>query len=81
MLCIVSDAEGLSENVIDSRTGFVVPKRNPVLLCNKIIQVVGYTSKEKNLMVKESILRIKSLFSLNVQNQKFINFYEENKML
>jgi glycosyltransferase involved in cell wall biosynthesis len=80
-ICIVSDAEGLSENVIDGLTGFVVPKRNPILLCNKIIQVVGYTSKEKNLIVKESISRIKSLFSLNAQNQNFINFYEENKML
>ena len=32
LLCIVSDAEGLPENVLHGQTGWVVPKRQPALL-------------------------------------------------
>jgi len=34
-ICIVSDAEGLTENVVDGITGFVVPKGNSVALAKK----------------------------------------------
>ena len=36
LLVIVSDAEGLHENVINNVTGWVVKKRNPILLSEKL---------------------------------------------
>lgn len=34
---VVSDADGLREVTVDGRTGFVVPKHDPVLLCNRLV--------------------------------------------
>jgi colanic acid/amylovoran biosynthesis glycosyltransferase len=41
ILCVVSDAEGLSENVLDGITGFVVEKRKPKLLSETILDVLS----------------------------------------
>ena len=36
LLCIVTDAEGLSENVLDGKTGWVVEKRSPQVIFKRI---------------------------------------------
>lgn len=77
-LCIVSDAEGLAENIVDGRTGFVVPKRNPVSLCEKIVEVVKLSESEKNAMRERAKTRIKIMFTLPNQTEKFTAFYESN---
>ncbi|HKO76853.1 MAG TPA: glycosyltransferase family 4 protein [Flavobacterium sp.] len=74
-LCIVSDAEGLSENVIDGVTGFVVAKRNPVSLAEKIQAVTEMTENEKSLMTEKAISRMKNEFTLEQQQNKFLAFY------
>ncbi|WP_300565215.1 glycosyltransferase family 4 protein [Flavobacterium sp.] len=75
-LCIVSDAEGLVENVISNETGFVVPKNNPVLLANKIIEIAQISKNEKDLIIEKAITRIKSKFNLPNQIEEFTAFYE-----
>ena len=40
LLCIVTDADGLSENVLDGEPGWVVPKRSPEELSSKIINIL-----------------------------------------
>jgi glycosyltransferase involved in cell wall biosynthesis len=74
-LCIVSDAEGLSENVIDGVTGFVVAKRNPVSLAEKIQAVTKMTESEKRVMTEKAISRMKNEFTLDQQQNKFLAFY------
>lgn len=74
-LCIVSDAEGLSENVIDGVTGFVVAKRNPVSLASKIQSVIQMNEEEKRMMTEKAISRMKNEFKLSDQIEKFIRFY------
>lgn len=76
LLCIVSDAEGLSENILDGKTGFVVPKRNSKLLANKINEVIEFDSKTKSVIVNNAIQRVENEFSIEKQVSKFINFYE-----
>lgn len=73
--CIVSDAEGLSENIIDGKTGWVVPKRNPKLLASKITEVLSLTNKEKKKVQDAARNRIVNEFSLEQQQCKFRNFY------
>ena len=46
LLCIVSNAEGLAENVLDGKTGWVLPKRQPELLAEKIKDVIGMSHTE-----------------------------------
>ena len=48
LLCIVSDADGLSENVLHNETGWVVPKRNPTLLAQKMIETIDLNDTEKS---------------------------------
>ncbi len=76
-ICIVSDAEGLTENVINNVTGFVVPKRNPLSLAATISTVVALSSEEKELISNAAVNRVKSEFNLEDQTAKFIEFYEK----
>jgi colanic acid/amylovoran biosynthesis glycosyltransferase len=77
IICIVSDAEGLSENVVDTQTGFVVPKRNPLSLSAKIAEVLNLNEVKKSEIQKNSIQRIRNEFSIDIQIEKFIVFYEK----
>ena len=75
LLCIVSDAEGLSENVINNQTGWVVPKRNPQLLAQKIEEVISLADVEKEKIKQNAVQRIQKEFNLHKQQQEFLDFY------
>ena len=77
LLCIVSNAEGLSENVLDNKTGWVVPKRKPESLANKIIEVISLTGHEKNVIRQNAIERVQNTFNLKKQNDEFKAFYSQ----
>ncbi|MBQ0788962.1 MAG: glycosyltransferase family 4 protein [Oceanihabitans sp.] len=78
LLCVVSNAEGLAENVLDGKTGWVVPKRNPVLLANKIETIVKLSEAEKQKISKNAITRVHKEFGLIKQQEAFVHFYSEN---
>lgn len=78
LLCVVSDAEGLSENVLNEHTGWVVPKRKPKFLANKIKEILKLNNDEIGSVKKRAAKRIQSKFELSNQNEKFKAFYEEN---
>jgi len=75
LLCIVSDAEGLSENVQNGKTGWVVPKNNPKQLANKINEVLNLKETEKNRISINAQKRVNEHFNIEKQQQEFINFY------
>ena len=76
MLCIVSDAEGLSENVLHEKTGWVVPKRQPNLLASKIETI--YNSPQAALLKisKYASERVLQEYNLELQKKQFIQFYQ-----
>jgi colanic acid/amylovoran biosynthesis glycosyltransferase len=74
-LCIVSDAEGLSENVLDQQTGWVVPKYDSALLSKKILEEIQLTNIEKNAISKTASERVKKEFNLQTQKVEFSKFY------
>ena len=76
LLCIVSNAEGLSENVVNKATGWVVPKRKPKLLFNTIMDVILLPLEEKQLISKNAKERIQDKFTIEKQQQDFLRFYE-----
>lgn len=78
LLCIVSDAEGLSENIVDGKSGWVVPKRNPNLLVNKILEVIDLPDQGKELIRKYAVKRVADQFNLKKQEEEFIQFYEKD---
>ncbi len=75
-LCIVSDAEGLPENVLDEQTGWVVPKLQPELLAKKIIALSRLSEERKQPVRTDAIDRVRQTFTLEKQQQEFVDFYK-----
>jgi colanic acid/amylovoran biosynthesis glycosyltransferase len=73
--CVVSDAEGLSENVLNGITGVVIEKRNPKLLSETILNVFRMSIEDKQRIRKQAMERVTKEFNLDVQKQQFIEFY------
>ncbi len=75
LLCIVSDADGLKENVLHNKTGWVVPKRNPLLLSEKIMEVINLTEDARLKIKQNAVERAKKEFNLAKQKESFKSFY------
>jgi colanic acid/amylovoran biosynthesis glycosyltransferase len=74
-LCIVSDAEGLSENILDKQTGWVVHRCQPKVLAKQIIKTINLSTAKKLDIQKAAIQRVKNHFGLEQQQEKFSEFY------
>lgn len=77
-ICVVSDADGLIENIVDNVTGFIVTKRKPVYLAAKILEVIDLTDSEKMSIVNQTIKRVQNEFGIEKQIKSFISFYKNN---
>jgi glycosyltransferase involved in cell wall biosynthesis len=75
LLCIVSDADGLTENVVNGETGWIVPRRNPLALASKILEVVGLPEEEHALIRSKAIARVCEQFDVSEQRKAFASFY------
>jgi len=77
LLTVVSNASGLKENIINGKTGWIVPKREPILLAKKIEQIINVNSSKLNKIRSNSIERVKNKFDLNYQNEQFNKFFND----
>ncbi|MDT0552262.1 glycosyltransferase family 4 protein [Urechidicola vernalis] len=77
LLCVVSDAEGLSENVLHNKSGWVVPKRSPEKLATKIAEIIELEKNLKKKITDFAMDRVKKEFNLKKQQQEFVTFYTE----
>ncbi|WP_417200730.1 glycosyltransferase [Bizionia sp.] len=75
LLCVVSNAEGLDENVLDGQTGWVVPKRQPQLLAKQLVQVIQLSEADKEAIRTRAIRRVRDAFNLHKQQAAFLAFY------
>ena len=76
-LCIVSDAEGLAENIIHEQTGWVVPKGRPELLAKQIMEVMELSTAEKEQIRASAVKRVNDQFSIEQHIQEFVKFYHQ----
>ena len=76
LLTLVSNAGGLSENILNKKTGWVVPKYSPHLLAKKIIEILQLNEEEKRKISKFAQQRVAMSFHIEKQQQEFINFYK-----
>ncbi len=74
-LCIVSDGGGLTENVLDGQTGWVVPKRQPKLLAQTLASVIAMDAAAKSQFSERAKIRVQQEFTLAQQQAKFVAFY------
>jgi len=76
LFCIVSDADGLNENVLNNETGWVVPMRKPKELAEVFNNYLLLSELQKKEIINNAISRIKIQFSLENQKKHFLNFYK-----
>ena len=74
-LCIVSNAEGLSEKVLHGKTGWVVPKLEPKLLAEQIEHVIQLPEIEKKEITEYATDRVRDEFNIEKQQKEFVSFY------
>lgn len=74
-LCIVSNAEGLPENVLHEKTGWVVPKYSPELLAAQIEKVLLMDAEKKIRISKNAVERVRREFNVEKQEREFVEFY------
>lgn len=75
-LCVVSDAEGLSENVLHQETGWVVPKNRPDLLAETLKMVLQLPPEEIVKFQNAAGQRVRTYFSLERQREEFEEFFK-----
>lgn len=72
---VCSNADGLSENVVDGKTGFVVPRRDPQALKEKLILLAQNPSLRQH-MGESGRQRVLTYFRLGEQIGSFKQLYE-----
>lgn len=77
LLCIVSNAGGLTENVLNGKTGWVVPKLDPHALAQKIQKVIAMPDEEKEQIRVAAVNRVQAEFTLERQKNEFRLFYTQ----
>lgn len=71
---ISTDWEGVSESVKDGNTGFVVPLNDPIILSEKIIEVIN-DDKKKKIFGENGEQYFKENFTASKYSEKFENLY------
>ncbi len=75
LLCLVSDARGLKENIINEITGWVVAKRSPKKLAEKIMEIKNLSPDKRKEVALAARKRVKDNFNIEMQRTKFNNFF------
>ncbi|HMN60227.1 MAG TPA: glycosyltransferase, partial [Anaerolinea sp.] len=73
---VCSDADGLPENVADSVTGFVVPRRDPKALANRL-EMLAKSPELREEMGNAGRKRVFEQFQLSEQVKRFDGFYHQ----
>lgn len=76
MLCVVSDAEGLAENVLHEITGWVVLKRQPELLATQLETIIKLPETILKSTSERAVNRVIDEFNLEKQQNSFEAFYQ-----
>lgn len=78
LLCVVTNAEGLAENVLNKKTGWVVNRRNSEMIANTISSILKSEDSVLDEIRERSISRISSDFNLDLQREKWKYFYQDS---
>ena len=77
LLCIVTNAEGLSENVLNEKTGWVVSKRSAEHISDAITKIINLNINQLNIISQNAIERVGELFNINDYHFKWSAFYRD----
>lgn len=77
MLCVVSDADGLKENVADGESGWIVKRRDPAAFAEKITEVINLPEEVRQRVSINARKRVEKEFRIEDQREKFYKFFLE----
>ncbi len=75
LLCIATDAEGLTENVLHKKTGWIVPKRNHFAIADAILEIIVMDIHKRRAIALSAEERIGSEFGTHRLIDEFKFFY------
>jgi colanic acid/amylovoran biosynthesis glycosyltransferase len=75
-LAVASDVGGLKENIINNKTGWLVAPQNAASFASKIKEIYELPMSSKKGVSEAAINRVKEMFTMDIQKQKFIEFYK-----
>jgi len=78
-LCVITNVGGLSENVIDGVTGWLVESQRPDLLARRIIEITQLSPEQKQKVIESAKKRVEKDFLLDNQILKFCQFYNDQE--
>lgn len=73
--CIVSDAEGMNQVILNEETGKIVERGDFVALKDAIVDFSNFSIEKRNEISIKSITRIENEFKRSTQIEKWINFF------
>ncbi len=76
LLCIVTDAGGLAENVLDGKTGWVVKRRSVTEIVQKFKYVLNEDNEKLNYIRQNALERVHSEFCLGNLKTKWNQFFQ-----
>ena len=75
--CIVSDADGMNEVIVNNETGFMFEEFNEAEILNLIIQYVNYNYQERSVISTRTIERIRIQFLRSKQIEEWEYYFNE----
>lgn len=76
-IVIATNSGGLSENIENYKTGFLVPHNDPKVVAQKIIEVLNLPQKTLLQISERAHQRVQEQFSIQKQKEAFVSFYNE----
>jgi colanic acid/amylovoran biosynthesis glycosyltransferase len=76
-LCIATDVGGLSESIINFKTGWLVPSNDSKALALKINEVMELSEIDKTNIETVAASRVKLEFTIEQQQEQFVKFYND----
>ena len=76
LLCIVSDSEGLNENVLNGVSGWIIPKLSQSILAERLISIFSLKSETVKQMSNSAIQHVNQKHGLKQLKAGFKDFFK-----
>ena len=73
--CIVSDAEGMNQVILNEKTGKIIKRGDFVALKDAIVAFSNFSTEKQNEISNKAISRIENEFKRSTQIEKWLNFF------
>lgn len=75
LLCIATNAEGLSENILNGETGWIIPKRDYLAIANRVEEIIALSLDKRTHTVQTAMNRVADEFKMVRLITEFKLFY------